>query len=195
MGGQQSSRFALSSFRQQEQQQQQKEKGNVDCSYVRRGKCWQYPYIPIYPQYSDRPIACWLAVSAYVFYESLLRDNAQAEGSDRSACFLSDLPMCVCMCVCCHCLAYFAVFYVISRLTYWFQCAPSPVSRFRAVKISARRRPALGGPAWTDPGSQCPSPSRSRSCSWSLCKSRCHSDSGNTYHSPHFVALLSSKST
>lgn len=63
--------------------------------------------------------------------------------------------VCVCVCVCCHCLAYFAVFYVISRLTYWFQCAPSPVSRFRPVKISAWRRPALGGPAWADPGSQC----------------------------------------
>lgn len=54
------------------------------------------------------------------------------------------MRVCVCAAIVWHTLRFF---YVISRLTYWFQCAPSPVSRSELSKF-ARRRPALGGPAW-----------------------------------------------
>lgn len=93
------------------------------------------------------------------------------------------------VCVCCHCLAYFAVFYVISRLTYWFQCAPSPVSCSELSKF-ARRRPALGGPAWLI---LVPTLSLVLDLVLVLVLSPfCHSDSGNTYHSILAPAALMS---
>lgn len=105
--------------------------------------------ISLYPYIHNIPIGRLHAGSPclHMFFTSLCFGTMPKPKGQTKVLVFSLIYWCACVCVCCHCLAYFAVFYVISRLTYWFQCAPSPVSCSELSKF-ARRRPALGGPAW-----------------------------------------------